>query len=72
LDEFLRSGHKHLDTSTPTQRYTRVAARELRAPSSACGFLFHTLLELTDVTDVRSNIAIRTAKEHGPLPLASG
>jgi Lrp/AsnC family leucine-responsive transcriptional regulator len=32
--------------------------------------LFHTLLELADVTDVRSNIAIRTAKEHGPLPLA--
>ena len=31
--------------------------------------LFNTLLDLGDFTDVRSNIAIRTAKEHGPLPL---
>ncbi len=31
--------------------------------------LFDTLLELGDFTDVRSAIAIRTAKEHGPLPI---
>lgn len=31
--------------------------------------LFNTLVDLADFTDVRSNIAIRTAKEHGPLPL---
>jgi Lrp/AsnC family leucine-responsive transcriptional regulator len=31
--------------------------------------LFNTLVDLGDFTDVRSNIAIRTAKEHGPLPL---
>jgi Lrp/AsnC family transcriptional regulator, leucine-responsive regulatory protein len=31
--------------------------------------LFNTLLDLGEFTDVRSNIAIRTAKEHGPLPL---
>jgi len=33
--------------------------------------LFHTLVELADFTDVRSNIVIRTAKEHGPLPLGN-
>jgi Lrp/AsnC family transcriptional regulator, leucine-responsive regulatory protein len=31
--------------------------------------LLETLLELPGVTDVRSNIAIRTVKEAGPLPL---
>jgi len=31
--------------------------------------LLTTLLELPGVTDVRSNIAIRTVKEAGPLPL---
>ncbi|MET0207299.1 MAG: Lrp/AsnC family transcriptional regulator, partial [Thermoleophilaceae bacterium] len=30
-----------------------------------------TLLELPGVTDVRSNVAIRTVKEAGPLPLDS-
>jgi Lrp/AsnC family transcriptional regulator, leucine-responsive regulatory protein len=34
--------------------------------------LFRTLIELADFADVRSNIVIRTAKEHGPLPLAPG
>lgn len=32
--------------------------------------LLETLMELPGVTDVRSNIAIRTIKEAGPLPLA--
>ena len=32
--------------------------------------LLHTLLELPGVSDVRSNFAIRTVKEPGPLPLA--
>jgi Lrp/AsnC family transcriptional regulator, leucine-responsive regulatory protein len=31
--------------------------------------LLHTLLELPGVSDVRSNFAIRTVKEAGPLPL---
>jgi Lrp/AsnC family transcriptional regulator, leucine-responsive regulatory protein len=31
--------------------------------------LLETLLELAGVTDVRSNVAIRTIKEAGPLPL---
>ena len=31
--------------------------------------LLHTLLELPGVFDVRSNFAIRTVKEAGPLPL---
>jgi Lrp/AsnC family leucine-responsive transcriptional regulator len=31
--------------------------------------LLETLMELPGVTDVRSNIAIRTIKEAGPLPL---
>jgi Lrp/AsnC family leucine-responsive transcriptional regulator len=31
--------------------------------------LLHTLLELPGVSDVRSNFAIRTVKEPGPLPL---
>jgi Lrp/AsnC family leucine-responsive transcriptional regulator len=31
--------------------------------------LLETLLELPGVTDVRSNVAIRTVKESGPLPL---
>jgi Lrp/AsnC family leucine-responsive transcriptional regulator len=31
--------------------------------------LLETLLELPGVTDVRSNVAIRTVKEAGPLPL---
>jgi Lrp/AsnC family transcriptional regulator, leucine-responsive regulatory protein len=31
--------------------------------------LLETLLELPGVTDVRSNMAIRTVKEAGPLPL---
>jgi Lrp/AsnC family leucine-responsive transcriptional regulator len=31
--------------------------------------LLETLMELPGVTDVRSNIAIRTMKEAGPLPL---
>jgi Lrp/AsnC family leucine-responsive transcriptional regulator len=31
--------------------------------------LLETLLELPGVTDVRSNVAIRTIKEAGPLPL---
>ena len=31
--------------------------------------LLHTLLELPGVVDVRSNIAIRTVKEAGPLPI---
>jgi Lrp/AsnC family transcriptional regulator, leucine-responsive regulatory protein len=31
--------------------------------------LLHTLLELPGVVDVQSNIAIRTIKEAGPLPL---
>jgi Lrp/AsnC family leucine-responsive transcriptional regulator len=33
--------------------------------------LLHTLLELPGVVDVRSNIAIRTVKEAGPLPISS-
>jgi Lrp/AsnC family transcriptional regulator, leucine-responsive regulatory protein len=33
--------------------------------------LLETLLELPGVTDVRSNVAIRTVKEAGPLPLAA-
>ena len=33
--------------------------------------LIETLLELPGVTDVRSNIAIRTVKESGPLPMSS-
>ena len=32
--------------------------------------LLHTLLELPGVFDVRSNFAIRTVKEAGPLPVA--
>jgi Lrp/AsnC family transcriptional regulator, leucine-responsive regulatory protein len=32
--------------------------------------LLETIMELPGVTDVRSNIAIRTIKEAGPLPLA--
>jgi DNA-binding Lrp family transcriptional regulator len=32
--------------------------------------LLHTLLELPGVTTVRSNFAIRTVKEAGPLPLS--
>ncbi len=32
--------------------------------------LLHTLLELPGVSGVRSNFAIRTVKEPGPLPLA--
>jgi Lrp/AsnC family transcriptional regulator, leucine-responsive regulatory protein len=32
--------------------------------------LLHTLLELPGVFDVRTNFAIRTVKEAGPLPLA--
>ena len=32
--------------------------------------LLHTLLELPGVSSVRSNFAIRTVKEPGPLPLA--
>jgi Lrp/AsnC family transcriptional regulator, leucine-responsive regulatory protein len=31
--------------------------------------LMHTLLKLPNVVDLRSNIAIRTIKEMGPLPL---
>jgi Lrp/AsnC family transcriptional regulator, leucine-responsive regulatory protein len=31
--------------------------------------LLETLLELPGVTDVRSNVAIRTVKEQGPLPI---
>lgn len=33
------------------------------------GFLTGTLLRLPGVTDIRSNFAIQTVKEHGPLPL---
>jgi Lrp/AsnC family leucine-responsive transcriptional regulator len=33
--------------------------------------LLHTLLELPGVVDVRSNIAIRTVKEAGPLPIST-
>ena len=33
--------------------------------------LLHTLLELPGVADVRSNIAIRTVKEAGPLPIST-
>jgi len=33
--------------------------------------LLHTLLKLPGVTDVRSNIAIRTVKEAGPLPIST-
>jgi Lrp/AsnC family leucine-responsive transcriptional regulator len=32
--------------------------------------LLHTLLELPGVSSVRSNFAIRTVKEPGPLPLS--
>jgi Lrp/AsnC family transcriptional regulator, leucine-responsive regulatory protein len=31
--------------------------------------LFDTLLKLPNVSDVRSNFALRTVKPHGPLPL---
>jgi Lrp/AsnC family transcriptional regulator, leucine-responsive regulatory protein len=31
--------------------------------------LFHTLLKLPNVGDARSNIALRTVKRPGPLPL---
>jgi Lrp/AsnC family leucine-responsive transcriptional regulator len=31
--------------------------------------LLDSILELPGVTDVRSNIAIRTSKEGGPLPI---
>jgi Lrp/AsnC family leucine-responsive transcriptional regulator len=31
--------------------------------------LLHTLLELPGVANVRTNFAIRTVKEAGPLPL---
>jgi Lrp/AsnC family leucine-responsive transcriptional regulator len=31
--------------------------------------LLHTILELPGVTDVRSNVSIRTVKETGPLPI---
>jgi Lrp/AsnC family leucine-responsive transcriptional regulator len=31
--------------------------------------MFDTLLKLPNVTDVRSNFALRTVKEPGPLPL---
>jgi DNA-binding Lrp family transcriptional regulator len=34
--------------------------------------LLDTLLELPGVSDVRSNIAIRTVKESAPLPLEAG
>jgi Lrp/AsnC family leucine-responsive transcriptional regulator len=33
--------------------------------------LLRTLLELPGVSDVRTNFAIRTVKEAGPLPLSS-
>lgn len=33
-------------------------------------FLTGTLLRLPGVSDIRSNFAIQTVKEHGPLPLA--
>ncbi len=32
-------------------------------------FLTGTLLRLPGVSDIRSNFAIQTVKEHGPLPL---
>jgi Lrp/AsnC family leucine-responsive transcriptional regulator len=31
--------------------------------------MFDTLLRLPNVSDVRSNFALRTVKTHGPLPL---
>ena len=43
-----------------------VVARDLAAYEH---LLLHTLLELPGVSEVRSNFAIRTVKEPGPLPL---
>ena len=44
---------------------------EVVAPDLAAyeRLLLHTLLELPGVSEVRSNFAIRTVKEPGPLPL---
>ena len=49
-------------------RDTRVAALSRAAPYER--LLLDSLLELPGLTDVRSNIAIRTSKEDGPLPIA--
>jgi Lrp/AsnC family transcriptional regulator, leucine-responsive regulatory protein len=45
-----------------------VVVRDLAAYEQ---LFLHTLLVLPGVTDIRSNIAIRTVKDAGPLPLKS-
>jgi DNA-binding Lrp family transcriptional regulator len=70
-DEFERRRRGRRDRRLLPRRGAADFLLEVVVPDLAAyeRLLLETIMDLPGVTDVRSNIAIRTIKEAGPLPL---